>query len=376
METFNLSNGDLEKLEKLFSLEQEIYEIYEHLAMLDFNNKKDSDEYLNLLNVLKGKKKEEDIYFNSLRKSPAKIYAIVKFLAKDDDPDFVGIFDYLIGLKKDDLIRFRIIERFDYLSGEIPLEEDDRVDYEFDEELDNLDEIKDYLDDLEFDPNEGNTEDLRELKEVFEKITKNFSEIEDLDRELRESTLLEENVEGDIIRSVYYMVLLTNQKVDNRITKKLLINFNYLVAFSFTKLERELLNTSFTEMNEIYWLSPLLIGKTTKTETDISSAQGVYGLDLMNYSLDNLLTLYTCDEESSIDEFFGIINSILFRIGLITSNAQTKSLMKINVLETLLDMEPRNMKVESIIRECLRHEDEDRKKVCILKLVPNQKNGE
>lgn len=376
METFNLSNGDLEKLEKLFSLEHEIYEIYEHLAILDFNNKKGSDEYLNLLNVLKGKKKEEDIYFNSLRKSPAKIHAIVKFLAKDDDPDFVGIFDYLIGLKKDDLIRFRIIERFDYLSGEIPLDEDDRVDYEFDEELDNLDEIKDYLDDLEFDPNEGNIEDLRELKEVFEKITKNFSEIEDLDRELRESTLLEENVEGDIIRSVYYMVLLTNQKVNNRITKKLLINFNYLVAFSFTKLERELLDTSFNEANEIYWLSPLLIGKTTKTETDISSTQGVYGLDLMNYSLDNLLTLYTCDEESSIDEFFGIINSILFRIGLITSNAQTKNLMKINVLETLLDMEPRNMKVESIIRECLRHEDEDRKKVCILKLVPNQKNGE
>lgn len=376
METFNLSNGDLEKLEKLFSLEHEIYEIYEHLAILDFNNKKGSDEYLNLLNVLKGKKKEEDIYFNSLRKSPAKIHAIVKFLAKDDDPDFVGIFDYLIGLKKDDLIRFRIIERFDYLSGEIPLDEDDRVDYEFDEELDNLDEIKDYLDDLEFDPNEGNIEDLRELKEVFEKITKNFSEIEDLDRELRESTLLEESIEGDIIRSVYYMVLLTNQKVNNRITKKLLINFNYLVAFSFTKLERELLDTSFSEANEIYWLSPLLIGKTTKTETDISSTQGVYGLDLMNYSLDNLLTLYTCDEESSIDEFFGIINSILFRIGLITSNAQTKNLMKINVLETLLDMEPRNMKVESIIRECLRHEDEDRKKVCILKLVPNQKNGE
>ena len=376
METFNLSNGDLEKLEELFSLEHEIYEIYEHLAILDFNNKKGSDEYLNLLNVLKGKKKEEDIYFNSLRKSPAKIHAIVKFLAKDDDPDFVGIFDYLIGLKKDDLIRFRIIERFDYLSGEIPLDEDDRVDYEFDEELDNLDEIKDYLDDLEFDPNEGNIEDLRELKEVFEKITKNFSEIEDLDRELRESTLLEESIEGDIIRSVYYMVLLTNQKVNNRITKKLLINFNYLVAFSFTKLERELLDTSFSEANEIYWLSPLLIGKTTKTETDISSTQGVYGLDLMNYSLDNLLTLYTCDEESSIDEFFGIINSILFRIGLITSNAQTKNLMKINVLETLLDMEPRNMKVESIIRECLRHEDEDRKKVCILKLVPNQKNGE
>ncbi len=376
METFNLSNGDLEKLEKLFSLEHEIYEIYEHLAILDFNNKKGSDEYLNLLNVLKGKKKEEDIYFNSLRKSPAKIHAIVKFLAKDDDPDFVGIFDYLIGLKKDDLIRFRIIERFDYLSGEIPLDEDDRVDYEFDEELDNLDEIKDYLDDLEFDPNEGNIEDLRELKEVFEKITKNFSEIEDLDRELRESTLLEESIEGDIIRSVYYMVLLTNQKVNNRITKKLLINFNYLVAFSFTKLERELLDTSFSEANEIYWLSPLLIGKTTKTETDISSTQGVYGLDLMNYSLDNLLTLYTCDEESSIDEFFGIINSILFRIGLITSNAQTKNLMKINVLETLLDMEPRNMKVESIIRECLYHEDEDRKKVCILKLVPNYKNGE
>lgn len=376
METFNLSNGDLEKLEKLFSLEQEIYEIYEHLAILDFNNKKGSEEYLKYLNALKGKKKEEDIYFNSLRKSPAKIHAIVKFLAKDDDPDFVGIFDYLIGLKKDDLIRFRIIERLDYLSGEIPLDEDDRVDYEFDEELDNLDEIKDYLDDLEFDPNEGNIEDLRELKELFEKITKNFSEIEDLDRELRESTLLEENVEGDIIRSVYYMVLLTNQKVNNRITKKLLINFNYLVAFSFTKLERELLDTSFNEANEIYWLSPLLIGKTTKTETDISSTQGVYGLDLMNYSLDNLLTLYTCDEESSIDEFFGIINSILFRIGLITSNAQTKNLMKINVLETLLDMEPRNMKVESIIRECLRHEDEDRKKVCILKLVPNQKNGE
>lgn len=376
METFNLSNSDLEKLEKLFSLEQEIYEIYEHLAILDFNNKKGSEEYLKNLNALKGKKKEEDIYFNSLRKSPAKIHAIIKFLAKDDDPDFVGIFDYLIGLKKDDLIRFRIIERFDYLSGEIPLDEDDRVDYEFDEELDNLDEIKDYLDDLEFDPNEGNIEDLRELKEVFEKITKNFSEIEDLDRELRESTLLEENIEGDIIRSVYYMVLLTNQKVNNRITKKLLINFNYLVAFSFTKLERELLDTSFNEANEIYWLSPLLIGKTTKTETDISSTQGVYGLDLMNYSLDNLLTLYTCDEESSIDEFFGIINSILFRIGLITSNAQTKNLMKINVLETLLDMEPRNMKVESIIRECLRHEDEDRKKVCILKLVPNQKNGE
>lgn len=376
METFNLSNGDLEKLEELFSLEQEIYEIYEHLAILDFNNKKDSEEYLKYLNALKGKKKEEDIYFNSLRKSPAKIHAIVKFLVKDDDPDFVGIFDYLIGLKKDDLIRFRIIERFDYLSGEIPLEEDDRVDYEFDEELDNLDEIKDYLDDLEFDPNEGNIEDLRELKEVFEKITKNFSEIEDLDRELRESTLLEESIEGDIIRTIYYMVLLTNQKVDDRFTKKLLINFNYLVAFSFTKLERELLDTSFNETNEIYWLSPLLIGKTTKTETDISSTQGVYGLDLMNYSLDNLLTLYTCDEESNIDEFFGIINSILFRIGLITSNAQTKNLMKINVLETLLDMEPRNMKVESIIRECLYHEDEDRKKVCILKLVPNHKNGE
>ena len=96
--SINLTKEDYENLKKLFFITQKIKWAYDNLAILEINNKKDTEEFIKWTNYLQTLLELEEQIYIIIGKNPKKITNILDYILEND---VYNIADVEINNKKD-----------------------------------------------------------------------------------------------------------------------------------------------------------------------------------------------------------------------------------------------------------------------------------
>lgn len=213
----NLTKEDYENLKKLFFISYKIKWAYDNLAMLEINNKKDTEEFTKWTNYLQTLLELETQIYNIIGKSPKKISDMLCYILESEPYNLTDVLIYLNNDEEEEILKSRVAAHFDYLINTVPFSEEDE--YFEDEELE--DEAK--LEKLE--------------KELGVELTE--EKIEEMEKEFFYQAKVDLMMEQDVINTILTML---KNYLDNPAFASIrdsLIKFKYKMAFAFKGVEKK-----------------------------------------------------------------------------------------------------------------------------------------
>lgn len=349
MEKYDLTNTDYEILKKLFTITGMIREIYLKLSELESTNKKDSFEYKNLVSTLSSLLQIEENIYRRIGKSPKKISDLLFYMLNYTEIGFNDGLNYIYHGLSDYMIKARISMRFERIinSAEFPKNSEDINKEEF---------CEINFDDVEID------------EETFNSLTK----IENVELQFKYMGLLEDEFQKDVINTILKIL---NEYIFNPHyigIRFQLIQFKYLIAFTFKPVEVDFFAHDFEINSTLYWTSKMIIDSFNGNPEDLEVLKNSYSGELLYDQSDNLIELFDKDLKVPNNYAQAIISQIIIRASaLFSSNADLQSFITFLKSE-LFDAKECNKELELIINASLEKLEEDRALPNVLSLKLEQ----
>ncbi len=330
----NLTKEDYENLKKLFFITKKIKWAYENLAILEIDNKKDTEEFTKWTNYLQALLELEEQIYTIIGKNPKKISDILDFILGNDPYNITDVLIYLNNDSEEDILRTRVAARFDYLLNTIPFSEEDEY---FEEE------------------EEENEEEYTEL------ITEEA--IEDMENDFFYQANVDLMLEQDVINTILKMLQnhINNSEYTN--IKDDLIKFKYKLAFSFKFIEEEFLTNNFTINDTLYWQTKMYTDVKVKGNQDLKESKNSHAEDLLYEQYGYLLGMFYADLNDKQNYARAIMIEIFIRTGLILADEDIAGSFILMMESEINDLENNNVHndiVKEFIFKSFSHIEEDR----------------
>ena len=310
----NLTKEDYENLKKLFFITKKIKWAYENLAILEIDNKKDTEEFTKWTNYLQALLELEEQIYTIIGKNPKKISDILDFILGNDPYNITDVLIYLNNDSEEDILRTRVAARFDYLLNTIPFSEEDEY---FEEE------------------EEENEEEYTEL------ITEEA--IEDMENDFFYQANVDLMLEQDVINTILKMLQnhINNSEYTN--IKDDLIKFKYKLAFSFKFIEEEFLTNNFTINDTLYWQTKMYTDVKVKGNQDLKESKNSHAEDLLYEQYGYLLGMFYADLNDKQNYARAIMIEIFIRTGLILADEDIAGSFILMMESEINDLENNNV---------------------------------
>lgn len=332
MRKYQFSTKDFELLKKLLKVTKNIKLVYNDLYNLEVNNKKNSDEYRELVKTLKYHIKKEEEYYSLISDKIESMYSYMDCLFPNGCNEFEEEIEFLKYDKESDILRMRLSNKINELINNYSFEDDF---YDSEEELnDNEEELIDY------------------------------------EKEYQKGVLIENTIKDDIYSSILVILnkYINNDKYSFVVNK--LIKFKYNYSYMHKNAEKSMLDNNFEINNDLYIKSILIIEMQGKNINDTYDVLTDYIKDIYEMQLRDLV--YLIKDENNIDiknEQVVLTTMLLRSLCLFMTKREVNNFKSTINLELLLSMLD-NTNVIDIIEEMLSERDKDMEIPKVLSLRP------
>lgn len=332
MREYQFSTKDFELLKKLLKVTKNIKLVYNDLYNLEVNNKKNSDEYRELVKTLKYHIKKEEEYYSLISDKIESMYSYMDCLFPNGCNEFEEEIEFLKYDKESDILRMRLSNKINELINNYSFE-DDFYDSE---------------------------------EEVYE----NEEELIDYEKEYQKGVLIENIIKDDIYSSILVILnkYINNDKYSFVVNK--LIKFKYNYSYMHKNAEKSMLDNNFEINNDLYIKSILITEMQGKNINDTYDVLTDYIKDIYEMQLRDLV--YLIKDENNIDiknEQVVLTTMLLRSLCLFMTKREVNNFKSTINLELLLSMLD-NTKVIDIIEEMLSERDKDMEIPKVLSLRP------
>lgn len=332
MREYQFSTKDFELLKKLLKVTKNIKLVYNDLYNLEVNNKKNSDEYRELVKTLKYHIKKEEEYYSLISDKIESMYSYMDCLFPNGCNEFEEEIEFLKYDKESDILRMRLSNKINELINNYSFE-DDFYDSE---------------------------------EEVYE----NEEELIDYEKEYQKGVLIENTIKDDIYSSILVILnkYINNDKYSFVVNK--LIEFKYNYSYMHKNAEKSMLDNNFEINNDLYIKSILITEMQGKNINDTYDVLTDYIKDIYEMQLRDLV--YLIKDENNIDiknEQVVLTTMLLRSLCLFMTKREVNNFKSTINLELLLSMLD-NTKVIDIIEEMISERDKDMEIPKVLSLRP------
>lgn len=332
MKEHQFSTKDFELLKKLLKVTKNIKLIYNDLYNLEVNNKKNSEEYRELVKTLKYHIKKEEEYYALISNKIESMYSYMDCLFPNGYNEFEEEIEFLKYDKESDILRMRLSNKIIELINNYSFEDDF---YDIEEELNGAGE-----------------------------------ELIDYEKEYQKDVLIENTIKDDIYSSILVMLnkYINNDKYSFAFNK--LIKFKYNYSYMHKNVEKSMLDNNFEIDNDLYIKSILITEMQGKNINDTYDVLTDYIKDIYEMQLRDLVYLIRDENNVDIKNEQVVLTTMLLRaLCLFMTKREVnnfKSTVNIELLLSMLD----NTKVIDIIEEMISERDKDMEMPKVLSLRP------
>ena len=342
----NLSNDNLKKLNILIIISNTIMQIYLQLSKLEYKENKNNPEYYNLVNILKSFLEVEEKIYQKIDKKIEIIDEMIYNLLIYKDNNLAINLEYLKNNDHENLIKARIANRLDQIIIDNNLYYDDfEPEITIDEFINEEDEENLYSEYGEFDFDED--KDVEEDEEIIEN-----------ESTLNYKNFLQNAVMKDVINTIMWLLNEYINAEEYKDIKNYLLNFKYLISFTYENIDKDLIDNNFEIYKELY-LSAEFFQDLNGEMFDLNFIKNEQSLDLLDNHGEDLIELYY----KEIDEWQyvkAIMNSIITRAGLIFADSEITKDYKNFILNEIFDYEGKNERADKIIYKTLGSIEKDK----------------
>ena len=334
--SINLTKEDYENLKKLFFITQKIKWAYDNLAILEINNKKDTEEFIKWTNYLQTLLELEEQIYIIIGKNPKKITNILDYILENDVYNIADVLIYLNNDSEEEILKSRVTARFDYLLNTVPFSEE--KEYFVEEEKDDLPE---------------------EYDDIFCDET-----IEEIEADFFYQANVDLMMEQDVINTILKMLedYINNSKFVN--VKDYLIKFKYKLAFAFKFVEKDFLTNNFTISDTLFWQTKMYTDTKDKSgNQDLKESKNSYAEDLLYEQYGYLLEMFYTDLLKQNNYARAIMTEIFVRTGLILADKEVAGsfiLMMESEIDYLEKCDVHNDLAKDFIFKSFSHIEEDK----------------
>lgn len=332
MREYQFSTKDFELLKKLLKVTKNIKLVYNDLYNLEVNNKKNSDEYRELVKTLKYHIKKEEEYYSLISDKIESMYSYMDCLFPNGCNEFEEEIEFLKYDKESDILRMRLSNKINELINNYSFE-DDFYDSE---------------------------------EEVYE----NEEELIDYEKEYQKGVLIENIIKDDIYSSILVILnkYINNDKYSFVVNK--LIKFKYNYSYMHKNAEKSMLDNNFEINNDLYIKSILITEMQGKNINDTYDVLTDYIKDIYEMQLRDLVYLIRDENNIDIKNEQVVLTTMLLRsLCLFMTKREVNNFKSTINLELLLSMLD-NTKVIHIIEEMISERDKDMEIPKVLSLRP------
>ena len=334
--SISLTKEDYENLKKLFFIVQKIKWAYDNLAILEINNKKDTEEFTKWTDYLKTLLEIEEQIYNIIGKNPKKISDILVYMLGSDQYNTADVLICLNNDSEEEILKNRVAARFDCLLNTLPFSEEDEY-FEEDNIEDTIDEVDD---------------DLVEMA------------IEEMEADFFYQANVDSMMEQDVINTILKMLenYINNLEFIN--IKDYLIKFKYKIGFSFKFIEQNFLTNNFTINEILFWQTKMYTDIKAKSgNRDLKESKNSYAGDLLYEQYGYLLEMFYIDLQKQENYAPAIMTEIFVRTGLMLADKDVANnfiVMLESEIEELEENNVYNEKAKDFIYKAISHIEEDK----------------